>query len=82
MLPSSFVVLLTGVVLGGLGLLAFAWAWRRGHFGDLDAQSRVIFDERDYRLERPWESPEQREERRRLYGEALAPEPGEWGGGS
>ncbi len=40
----------------------------------------MIFEERDYRLERPWETPEQREARRRAHGEPVRPEPGEWGG--
>jgi len=80
MLPSSLAVLVTGAILGGLALGAFAWAWRRGHFDDIERQAHALFDERDYRLERPWESPAEQEERRRLYGEPLAPEPGEWGG--
>lgn len=80
MFPSSLAVILTGLVLGGIGLLAFAWAWRRGHFEQLDAQSRVIFEERDYRLQRPWESPAQQEERHRRFGALVTPEPGEWGG--
>lgn len=82
MFPSSLVVILTGLFMGALALSAFAWAWRRGHFDRLDAQARVIFDERDHRLERPWESPDEREARRLAYGELLEPEPGEWGGAS
>lgn len=80
MFPSSLAVVLTGLFLGAIALAAFAWAWRRGQFEHLDAQAHVIFDPRDYRLERPWETEAQREERRRLYGEPVEPEPGEWGG--
>ena len=80
MFPASLAVIVTGLVLGMIALCAFAWAWWRGQFDDLDAQSRVIFDERDYRLERPWETAAQREERERLYGEPVPPRPGEWGG--
>jgi len=58
MIPASFAILVAGVAIGVLALLAFMWAWRRGEFDDIDAQSRVIFDARDYRLERPWETPE------------------------
>ena len=80
MIPASFAILVAGVAIGVLALLAFMWAWRRGEFDDIDAQSRVIFDARDYRLERPWETPEQQEERRRIYGDPVRPAPGEWGG--
>lgn len=80
MIPASLAVILAGLVMGFVALVAFVWAWRKGHFDHLDAQARVIFDARDYRLERPWESAAQREERRRMYGEPIVPEPGEWGG--
>jgi hypothetical protein len=80
MLPSSLVVVLTGLALGALALLAFAWGWWRGHFSNLDEQSRVIFEPRDYLVERPWETPEQRAERIARYGELLQPDLGEWGG--
>lgn len=82
MFPSSLTVVLTGLGLGILALGAFAWAWRRGQFDDLRAQARVILDPRDDRLERPWETPAQRAERERQYGELLPPEPGEWGEGA
>jgi len=80
MLPSSLAVILTGLILGLAALAVFFWALRRGHFDDLDQQSRVILDARDLRLERPWETAAQREERRRLYGEPEKPDAGEWGG--
>jgi hypothetical protein len=80
MLPSSLVVVLTGLALGALALLVFAWGWWRGHFSNLDEQSRVIFEPRDYLVERPWETPKQRAERIAQHGELLRPELGEWGG--
>ncbi len=80
MLPASLIVILGALVMGFAALGAFYWAWRRGHFDHLEAQAHVIFEERDYRLERPWEDEAQREARRQAYGEPIAPEPGEWGG--
>jgi hypothetical protein len=65
-----------------LAALVLFWAWRRGFFRDLDAQSRVIFAPADFRLERPWESPVQRLERETRYGALVEPPPGEWGGAS
>ena len=81
MFPSSLAVVLTGLALGLLALLAFILGWRRGHYGDLHAQARVIFDARDRRLDRPWETPQQRAARVRDFGALLPPEPGEWGEG-
>jgi len=80
MFPSSLAVVLTGLLMGGVALAAFYWAWRRGCFRDLEAQSRIILDDRDYRLHRPWESPEQRLDRELHYGTLEPPGPGEWGG--
>jgi nitrogen fixation-related uncharacterized protein len=80
MIPYSIVVALTGLLLGLLAIGAFAWAWYLGAFDKIDDQARVILDARDYRLIRPWETPAQQEERRRLYGELIEPVPGEWGG--
>lgn len=80
MFPSSLAVILAGLVIGGLALLAFAWGWRRGQFDHLDRQARVIFDSRDYLLDRPWETQEQRAERQAQHGPLIAPRPGEWGG--
>ncbi|HEY9448474.1 MAG TPA: cbb3-type cytochrome oxidase assembly protein [Gemmatimonadaceae bacterium] len=81
MLPSSFAVILAGLATVALALGAFVWAWRRGQFTELDAQAHVILDERDLRLERPWESAAQRLERATQHGELLSPTPGEWGEG-
>ncbi len=67
-------------MLGVGALVAFAWAWRRGQFADLDRQAQVLFDDRDLRLDRPWESVRQRSDRRVAVGELLAPALGEWGG--
>lgn len=81
MFPSSLAVVGVGVLLGIIALGAFAWAWRRGHFDRLDRQAHIIFDERDMRLERPWESERQRARREARYGPLIEPSPGEWGGG-
>lgn len=80
MLPSSLVVVLTGLAFSALALSVFAWGWWRGHFRNLDEQARVLFEPRDYLVERPWESPRQRAERIGQYGEPLPPDLGEWGG--
>jgi hypothetical protein len=81
MFPSSLAVALTGLALGILALGAFAWGWRRGQFSHLRAQSRVIFEPRDFRLERPWETTTQRAERELEFGALEAAAPGEWGDG-
>jgi cbb3-type cytochrome oxidase maturation protein len=80
MFPSSLAVVITGLVLGGISLAAFGWAWLRGQFNHLDVQSRVILEQRDYQLERPWETPLQRAERSAGHGPLLEPTAGEWGG--
>jgi cbb3-type cytochrome oxidase maturation protein len=79
MIPSSVAVIITLLVLGASALAVFAWAWRAGQFEHLDAQARAVLDPRDLRIERPWETPEQRSERRR-HGTPESPAPGEWGG--
>lgn len=80
MIPSSLPVIVATAALTLLAAAVLAWGWRRGFFRDLDAQARVIFEPRDWRLERPWETPVQRLQREVTYGEALPPERGEWGG--
>ena len=80
MIPSSLAVIVATAALTLLAAAMLAWAWWRGYFDDLDAQSRVIFEPRDWRLERPWESPVDRLERETTYGAPIAPAPGEWGG--
>ena len=80
MIPSSLAVIVAAAALTLLAAAVLAWAWWRGYFDDLDAQSRVIFEPRDWRLERPWESPVDRLERETTYGAPIAPAPGEWGG--
>jgi cbb3-type cytochrome oxidase maturation protein len=80
MFPSSFAVLLAGLVLGLTALVAFAWGWRRNQFSGLDQQARVIFDADDLQLDRPWETPVQRAEREARQGPLIQPAPGEWGG--
>ncbi len=80
MLPTSLIVVLATVGLTLGPALVLAWAWRRGFFRDLEAQSRIIFDPRDWRVERPWESPTEQLRREVTYGDPLPPAPGEWGG--
>lgn len=80
MLPTSVAVALATAVMTVVPALLLLWAWRRGHFHDLEAQSRVIFEPRDCRLERPWEDAPDRLAREVAYGAALAPGAGEWGG--
>jgi nitrogen fixation-related uncharacterized protein len=79
-LPTSLVVAIATVAMTLISALILLWAWRRGLFRDLEAQSRVIFDTRDWRVERPWESPRDRIARDIAYGPAEPAEPGEWGG--
>lgn len=81
MLASSLAVIAAGLIALGAALAAFLWAWWRGQFGALDRQSLVIFDERDLRVDRPWESTTQRLARR-AHGRPCAPAPGEWGDGA
>ena len=79
MFPSSLAVIAAGLVLGALALAAFAWAWRADAFRHLDRQAQVILDDRDVRLERPWETPDQQAARVAAYGAPLRPRPSEWG---
>ena len=80
MIPTSLAVLVMVLPLGALAFGAFVWAWRRGAFHDLDKQARVIFEPRDLRLERPWESAAQRAQRIEAFGPPETAERGEWGG--
>ena len=80
MIPSSLPVIVATAALTLLAAAVLAWAWRRGFFRDLDAQSRVIFEPRDWRVERPWETPIQRLEREANFGAPVTPRPGKWGG--
>jgi cbb3-type cytochrome oxidase maturation protein len=79
MFRASLAVIAVGLVLGLVALAAFAWVWRTGAFRQLDRQARIILDDQDLRLERPWESPHQQAERGARYGEPLPPWPSEWG---
>lgn len=80
MLPASLPVIVLTAVFSLLPALVLFWAWRRGWLRDLDAQSRVIFEPRDLRVERPWESPVERLTREVAHGPTTPAEPGEWGG--
>jgi nitrogen fixation-related uncharacterized protein len=79
-LPTSLVVAIATVAMTLIPALLLIWAWRRGLFQDLEAQSRIILDEHDCRVERPWESPAERIERETAFGPAEPARPGEWGG--
>jgi len=81
-IPSSLPVIVATAALTLLAVAVLAWGYWRGFFRDLDAQSRVIFEPKDFRLERPWETAVQRLEREMNYGERVTPAPGEWGGAS
>jgi hypothetical protein len=74
----STTIVLAAVALTLAPALVLAWAWRRGHLRHLEAQSRIIFQPRDWRVERPWESPAER----LTCGELVPPVPGEWGDGA
>ena len=80
MLPTSLVIVLATLGLTLAPALLLVWSWRRGLLRDLDAQSRVIFEPRDLRVERPWESPVERLTREVAHGAPAPAEPGEWGG--
>lgn len=79
MIPSSIpIILMTALFTAGAAFV-LAWVWRRGFLRDFDAQSRSIFDERDFRVVRPWEGPVDQLEREMRFGTPVAPRPGEWG---
>lgn len=80
MLPTSLMVAMATVAMTLIPALVLFWAWRKGLFQDLEGQSRVIFDERDFRVERPWESDAEQLEREVAYGPPTPALPGEWGG--
>jgi hypothetical protein len=79
-LPTSLAITVLTALLTLGAVALFAWAWWRGCFRDFEGQARVIFEPRDWRLERPWESPAERLAREAAYGPAQDPAPGEWGG--
>lgn len=82
MLPTSLSVVIATMGMTLVPALLLLWSWRRGLFHDMDAQSRVIFDERDWRIERPWESAGDRLARDVTFGPLEAARPGEWGEGA
>jgi hypothetical protein len=79
-IPSSLPVIVATAALTLLAAFVLAWGFWRGFFRDLDAQSRVICEPDDFRIERPWETPVERLERETRYGAPVTPAPGEWGG--
>lgn len=82
MVPASPIVIVATALMTLLAVGVLVWVWRRGHFRDVGAQATVIFEPRDLRLLRPWESREAQHERERAHGDLLPPAPGEWGGHS
>lgn len=80
MLPTSLMVAIATVAMTLIPAVVLFWAWRKRLFHDLEGQSRVIFDDRDLRVERPWESRAEQLEREVTYGPAEPARPGEWGG--
>ena len=78
--PSSLPVIILTALFSLLPALILFWAYRRGYFRDLDAQSRIILEPRDMQLERPWESSVDRLTREVAHGPLVEPDPGEWGG--
>lgn len=80
MLPTSLVVAIVTVLMTLVPALFLFWGWHRGLFRDLEAQARVIFEPRDWRLHREWEAAEDQLARELTYGGQVEPEPGEWGG--
>jgi hypothetical protein len=81
-LPTSLVVAIVTVAMTLIPALLLFWGWRRGFFRDLEAQARVIFEPRDWRVRRAWEAPEDQLVRELTFGDPVEPEPGEWGGAS
>lgn len=65
---------------GVLGLGVFFIAVFKGAFDDPASQAGGIFDERDLRYLREWETADQQAERRVAHGESVRAAPGEWGG--
>ncbi len=80
MFPSSLAVIAGGLLMGGLALAAFVWAFRRGQFDELDARASAILDDRDLRTTRPWETPVQTAVRSADHGPLLEASAGQWGG--
>lgn len=80
MLPSSVAIVVATALFTLGAALVLAWAWRRGFLRNWDAQSRVIFEPRDFVVERPWETPVQRVQREAAFGDLVPAAPGEWGG--
>jgi hypothetical protein len=79
MLPSSIPIILMTALFTAGAVALLALVWRKGFMRDFDAQARSIFDERDFRIARPWEGPVDQLEREMRFGTPLAPTPGEWG---
>ena len=80
MIPASLPLIVATALLTLLAALMLAWGWHKGFFSNLEQQALVIFEPRDWRLERPWETEPQHRERLARHGDPLAPEKGEWGG--
>ena len=81
MLAGSTHVLVLVVLMGFATVAVFVWAWWTGKLDDPEAQAASVLDVRDLRLERPWESVEDRARREERFGALIRAEPGEWGDG-
>lgn len=80
MFAASLHLLLLVGIAGLASVAAFAWAFARGQLDDLDAQARSVLDDRDLRLDRPWESAADRAARERAHGPLVGGTPRDWGG--
>jgi hypothetical protein len=70
MLSPSIALVLLVVGAGLVAVAVLVYAFLRGWIDEeaIERQRVAIFDAEDLRAERPWETPEQRAERIRLYG--------------
>lgn len=78
MFANSISVILLGIVISVPALLLLIWAFKHRQFDDLNESSMVIFDEEELRYTRPWEKPEQVQERLAHYGSPLPNALPEW----
>lgn len=80
MIARNFLLVLLTVGVGTFALLIFFISFFKGLFENPQAQALLIFDERDLKLRRPWESAIQLGERQKTFGTLIEPSSDEWGG--